>query len=130
MNKLKKLGITVLSILSIFALCVPLVACGGDEPQPEVKDEYSVTFDYNYTGAPASVVKKVKSGRRVAAVIPDDREGFAFVGWYEQQNPAADAEPFDFITLIEKDYTLYAKWDEQAVEYRKVSASYSGQYAG
>lgn len=117
MNKLKKLGITVLSILSIFALCVPLVACGGDEPQPEVKDEYSVTFDYNYTGAPASVVKKVKSGRRVAAVSPDDREGFAFVGWYEQQNPAADAEPFDFITLIEKDYTLYAKWDEQAVEY-------------
>lgn len=69
----------------------------------------SVTFNYNYTGAPAATEGEVNDG---IVTRPDGptRDYYKFDGWYTSATPAAGAKAFDFDTAITEDTTLYAKW--------------------
>lgn len=74
------------------------------------KQEYAVTFDYNYQGAPsgAFATATVAYGETIAVPEQDPtRSGYVFTGWYAT---AANGEQFDFDSIISADTTLYAGW--------------------
>lgn len=74
--------------------------------------EYTVTFDYNYQGAPAAFEKKVQSGQTVTPPEDPKRSGYRFAGWYTE---AEDGESYSF-GPVTQNITLYARWaDENAV---------------
>lgn len=69
---------------------------------------YTVTLNVNGGELPANAESKqsVVSGGKVTPVMPT-KMGYTFDGWY------TDAEclnGYDFDTLVEKNFTLYAKW--------------------
>lgn len=82
---------------------------GGDSQTDPVK-EFTVTFNYNYTGAPAAQTVKVKEGAKVAKPSNPTRTGFTFDNWYE--NAAGTGSAFNFDSTINANKTLYAKWTE------------------
>src|SRR5690554_5175818 len=73
-----------------------LVACGTNE--------YTVTFDSNGGSEVASVV--VEEGSKVDEPSEPTRLGYDFIEWQ------LDGDKFDFDTLITKDITLIAIWEE------------------
>lgn len=78
-----------------------------EEPKPEA-EEYTVSFDLNYEGAPTAESQKVKKGEYAKLPEMPEREGYAFVGWFTTDN---SKELFNFYsTKIESDLTLMAKW--------------------
>lgn len=70
--------------------------------------QFTVTFDYNYTGSTPTTVK-VDKGTAVAKPTDPTRDGYAFDAWYSD---SALSSPYDFASLISKDFTLYAKWTD------------------
>lgn len=75
--------------------------------------QYTVTYNYNYEGAPASATRQVTFGQSVEA--PDDpvRSGYIFIGWYTQTEITANTEQYDFTLPVEGDLTLYAGWESE-----------------
>ena len=56
----------------------------------------------------------VDKGQVAAVPVEPFREGYLFVGWYEQNGEGTLLDvPFDFTTPIERDYLLVAKWSER-----------------
>ncbi|MBP5693971.1 MAG: InlB B-repeat-containing protein, partial [Bacilli bacterium] len=78
--------------------------------QNQATTQYTVTFNLNYTGAPAATTAKVDAGGKVTKPTNPTRTGFSFDNWYE--NAAGTGSAFDFNTAINADKTLYAKWTE------------------
>lgn len=80
-----------------------LAACGDNTNSNEI----TVTYDYNYEGAPAAVTEKIEKGD--VATEPDDpiREHYAFTGWYSDESAT---DKFDFEYSIDEDLTIYAGW--------------------
>lgn len=76
----------------------------------EVDEMFTVTFDLNYEGAEVMPEdQQINNGEY--AERPDDpkREGYEFAGWFTDKECTAE---FDFeTTTIDKDITLYAKWE-------------------
>ena len=105
-----------LAFLSIAVLAMALPACSNDNSQstssstsstPVVQNEYTVTFDSKGGSSVAAI--KVKEGEKVAKPDNPTKQGFYFLGWYEEDNLN---KLFDFETPINKDWTLYAGWQE------------------
>lgn len=74
---------------------------------------YTVTFDYNYDGAPQAAEVAVGEGRTVQAPQDPTRADYTFVGWFVNQ---AGTTAFDFATPITANVTVYAKWISANVE--------------
>ena len=89
----------------------------------ESADVVSVTFDYNYAGAPAAATTYVENGATVAERGVTDRENTiasddgkysytfsetAFAGWYTDE---ACTVEYDFSTPVTENITLYAGWE-------------------
>lgn len=74
-------------------------------------DLCNVTFDYNYSHSPDSIIHTVYKGESISdGNIPKiQRLGFELSGWYTD---AACTTEFDKNTKIENDITLYAKYSE------------------
>lgn len=72
---------------------------------------HTVTFNYNYEGAPSSTTKTVLDGRKVTPPSAPSRSNYLFLGWYDQ---AQDGKVFDFNTPITAPITLFAQWQEQS----------------
>ena len=87
----------------------------------------TVTFNRNYTGAPASTTVDVAKGTAIPAdKRPSNptRTGYEFVGWYKNAAGSGSAVNFETETFG-SDTTLYAKW--QGVE---VHVSYINNVTG
>ena len=71
----------------------------------------TITFNYNYTGAPASLSVVADIDAPLGDKKPEDpdREHYAFTGWY---TGAISGELFDFTQNITGDMTLFAHWEE------------------
>ena len=83
-------------VLSLFAGC----ASGGP---------YTVSFDGNYYGCEAYDDVTVDGGRKLEAPADPVREGYVFLGWYQD---AAMTVKWDFEkSKVQSDITLYALWD-------------------
>lgn len=100
--KIKK----VLSGVMALLLClVFVVACA---PSEAGGTEITVTYNYNYEGAPAAAVETIEESD--VAPIPENpvRDRYAFTGWYTD---AACTEKFDFEEALYEDVTIYAGWE-------------------
>lgn len=70
---------------------------------------YTVTFDLNYSYAPADPTQSIEEGK--TAVRPETdptRKGYDFTGWYTS---AAATTEFNFETAITANTTIYAGWE-------------------
>lgn len=102
---------TKIRTISIF-LCMALIlswlmlaaACGTSA--------LTVTFDYNYDGAPQPLVQEIESGDMVTPPQSPEREGYAFTGWYTDREATAKA---DFGYGITESQTFYAGWEQTDV---------------
>lgn len=71
------------------------------------REECTVTFDYNYEGAPDAEQTPVGKGTAVNEPEAPTREGHTFTGWYTDKNCSSK---YDFSDLVTEDITLYASW--------------------
>lgn len=94
MNKSKKILIGVASAFSVAAM---LASCG------ETK-KYTINFVTN-GGAGVSSITVEWGG--TFTLSETTRTGYTFVGWYTD---AGLTNPYDTSTVVEEDFTLYAKW--------------------
>jgi uncharacterized repeat protein (TIGR02543 family) len=67
----------------------------------------TVSFNYNYVGAPAITTVTVAKGSSVAKPADPERENYTFEGWYLE---AAGEHEYDFTLPVMESFTLYAKW--------------------
>lgn len=78
---------------------------------------YSVTFDYNYEGAPDAAVQNVMEGEEAAEPAAPERSGYTFYDWYIDQECTV---LYDFEEAVGSDLTLYAQWKEDGATYYNV----------
>jgi uncharacterized repeat protein (TIGR02543 family) len=74
-------------------------------------DKYYITFDINYDGGINPSPIEIKYDEVVGKLDKPTRTGYAFKGWYTQEN--GTGEKYDSGTVYKKtqDIILYAKWD-------------------
>jgi len=107
-NTVKLLGIAILiALLGVF-----MMACGdGRNGSDDEKTSYTVTFNANggiWNDSNDSKIVQVSLNSIVS--IPADepfRAHSTFEDWYTQKD---NGEPFNFLTPITEDITLYARW--------------------
>jgi uncharacterized repeat protein (TIGR02543 family) len=71
---------------------------------------YNITFDYNYTGAPANLVRPTGTTGKLSALptIPT-REGYTFTGWF---NARTGGTEITVDTTFTANATVYARWTQ------------------
>ena len=69
----------------------------------------TVTFNYNYTGAPEATRTVVEIGVPMTAPTEPTREHYDFLGWFDR---SVGGEVYDFGQPVASDMTLYAHWEE------------------
>lgn len=77
-----------------------LSACG--------QSEYTVSFDPNYSSDALASSQVVPAGGTVADFAPPVRDGYVFLGWFQD---AGLTQAWDVDKKIRSDMTLYAGWD-------------------
>ena len=85
-----------------------------------IRNECTVTFDENYTGAPALTTETVGKGTAVSKPEDPTREDYTFTGWYEDQ---ACTKLYNFDTLVVENITLYAGWKKNEPEVDPVTVT-------
>lgn len=110
--KIKKL-LGVIGVVAALSIGFVFGACGGNNDNDKDKDvagtQYTVTFDYNYEGAPAATKQTVNSGETVKKPEDPTRGLYIFDNWYTE---AACTTEYVFTSAVTKDITLYAGWTE------------------
>lgn len=110
----------IATLVTILLLAFSLAAChktSGDDnnnpdtppspPTPPAPTEFTVTFD----SCGGNTVPAVK-GKTVQNEPLPEKDGFDFVGWYENSDYSGNRVVFPY--TISKDVKLYAKWQEKA----------------
>lgn len=77
---------------------------------------YTITFDSN--GGTVVDSQTVVGGSKINAPKNPKKEGFDFYYWYEKNIN----DPFNFDVLVEKDYTLTARWEVKSDEDKIIEA--------
>ena len=72
----------------------------------------TVTFNYNYTGAPTAATVKVSNGQTLDRPANPTRTGYVFTGWYTNSSCTTK---YEFNGTIKGDITLYAGWGEMTM---------------
>lgn len=78
----------------------------------------SVTFDLNYEGALTAAVASVNVGEAVSTPVTPERDGYLFTAWYAD---AACTLSYDFAQPVEGNMTLYAAWEQDSGNNKKVT---------
>ncbi len=110
----------IATLVTILLLAFSLVAChktSGDDnnnpdtppspPTPPAPTEFTVTFD----SCGGNTIPAVK-GKTVQTEPLPEKDGFDFVGWYENSDYSGNRVVFPY--TISKDVKFYAKWQEKA----------------
>lgn len=93
-------------------------------------EAYTVTLNYNYSGAPESGTYYAEKGAVSSGPASPEREGYAFNGWYTD---AACTATFSFARPINSDTTIYAGWKQQFIleaEYVDFTGKKGSGYSG
>jgi len=69
-----------------------------------ISGNVTVTFNYNYVGAPAVERETIVKGGTVDAPADPQRDKYAFDGWYDGETK------YDFTAAVNANVTLYAHW--------------------
>lgn len=128
MIKIMKKQKLITGLMLISALS--LAACGGnakkDSSVPSsngsassspIADMVKVSFDLNY-GQDAPKVVEVEKGTKVAKPEDPTRTGYNFNGWYTD---ADTTNAYNFDTIVNEDFTLYAGWLDASKTYYTVT---------
>ncbi len=100
MKLLKNKFIKIISVLLAAAFTTfGMTACGS---------KTTVTFNYNYEGAPEAEVVEIEKGEVTEEPEAPERERYVFKGWYTD---ASGTAAFDFEEAIYDSVTVYAKWE-------------------
>ena len=118
--KHKKTFVMIATLVTILLLAFSLAAChktSGDDnnnpdtppspPTPPAPTEFTVTFD----SCGGNTVPSIK-GKTVQTEPLPEKDGFDFVGWYENSDYSGNRVVFPY--TISKDVKFYAKWQEKA----------------
>jgi|GEM_PF-5602077 len=70
---------------------------------------YSVTFNFNYVGAPSNVVQRVQEGHTVSPLTFTPIEGRELINWTQDM---AGKYEYNFSTIITGNLILYGQWKE------------------
>lgn len=118
--KHKKTFVMIATLVTILLLAFSLAAChktSGDDnnnpdtppspPTPPAPTEFTVTFD----PCGGNTIPSVK-GKTVQTEPLPEKDGFDFVGWYENSDYSGNRVVFPY--TISKDVKFYAKWQEKA----------------
>lgn len=118
--KHKKSFVMIATLVTILLLAFSLAAChktSGDDnnnpdtpptpPTPPAPTEFTVTFD----SCGGNTIPSVK-GKTVQTEPLPEKDGFDFVGWYENSDYSGNRVVFPY--TISKDVKFYAKWQEKA----------------
>lgn len=118
--KHKKTFVMIATLVTILLLAFSLAAChktSGDDnnnpntppspPTPPTPTEFTVTFD----SCGGNNVPSIK-GKTVQTEPLPEKDGFDFVGWYENSDYSGNRVVFPY--TISKDVKFYAKWQEKA----------------
>ncbi len=110
----------IATLVTILLLAFSLAAChktSGDDnnnpdtppspPTPPAPTELTVTFD----SCGGNTIPEVK-GKTVQTEPLPEKDGFDFVGWYENSDYSGNRVVFPY--TISKDVKFYAKWQEKA----------------
>ena len=98
----KKFVLAALALLAITGL-LALSGCKNDTvPEPT---RYTVKFETAHGTVPADIT--VESGNAATKPTDPTKDGWTFLGWYEDSGLTKE---FDFSTPVTADTTLYAKW--------------------
>lgn len=84
---------------------------GGGGGSSSSSYDYTVRFDSNGGSSVAS--KTVERNETVREPKEPARKGYVFKGWYTDK---ALKNEYDFSEPVKKSFTLYAKWEKEAVE--------------
>ncbi len=113
---------TTVCLAFILTFGAMLTGCGGGGKDPE-KDEYTVTYNLNYDGAPDARVVTVKANTRTSNWRAT-RKGYTLEGWYTEKSTQ---NKYDFMEYVNSDLQLWAKWNKDA---EKRSVSFDFNYEG
>lgn len=110
----------IATLVTILLLAFSLAAChktSGDDnnnpdtppspPTPPAPTEFTVTFD----SCGGNTIPSVK-GKTVQTEPLPEKDGFDFVGWYENSDYSGNRVVFPY--TVSKDVKFYAKWQEKA----------------
>ena len=75
-------------------------------------ESFTVTYDANYEGGADKTAPTV-AGKADSTIVPDEREGYTFIGWYVDE---ACTQRYDFNTEVTGNITLYAYWISSTAE--------------
>ena len=114
--KLKRL--IMAAVIAVFAVCL-FAACG---PATPTSSGYTITFDYNYDGAPEAYTASVEEGDVVTPPADPTRDKYDFTGWYTDAACTAEA---DFEYAVTEDATYYAGWKQTSA-----TVTFDLNYAG
>ena len=82
---------------------------------------YTITYHYNYEGAPEDKVERLPEGSELVPETPV-REGYSFYTWYI----GADyKEEYDFTQPLSADAELYAFWKKDGATYVDFTVDYN-----
>ena len=76
---------------------------------------HTVTFDYNFTGAPDPVTVQVEDGKTVEAIEAPARDGYVFSFWGTRRSGGwggSTIRQYNFETPVTADLTLLASWSK------------------
>lgn len=106
---MKKSRFIILALIVV--LLFGLTACDNGKTNTD-KEKYTVTFDYNYEGAPDSATAEVEEGKAVSKPADPTRTGYEFEGWFTDA-ACTEGKEYDFASSVTQNITLYADWDVQ-----------------
>src|SRR5690554_4367981 len=99
--KLKK----TFAIIGLLLASLILIAC-GDNVEEKPKVEYTITF--NVDGGVAIGSQKKTAGQTLGNLPTPTKDDHEFKGWFLDAAKTIEATP---TTVVDKDLTLYAKWE-------------------
>lgn len=94
--------IIIASLISVFVLTFSLVKIVDNSNHYEI--DVTIRFSDN-----TYEIYKMEAGESLMLFKTPVKDGYEFVGWYED---AAHTTPFDFDKEIKKDTTIYAKLEK------------------
>lgn len=102
---------TLLFLLPVAFCVLGMSACGNQKDDTT----WTVTWNYNYDGAPSNATTKVDKSTAVAKPTDPTRENYTFTNWYTED---ACTNIYNFDTLVEADITLYAGWKDASSDHK------------
>ena len=84
------------------------------DPAPQAQT-YTITFNQNYTGAPAATTTRTGTDGKLASLPTPTRSSYTFNGWWTV-SAATGGTQVTTGTTFSADAAVYARWEEGAVQ--------------